>query len=439
MSFRYNVNDRVPAKEMVTSGLMWTICSAAFVIIFANVVAGLYNATPAEAVWYAQKLLVITGIAVILQVIFGHRLPAIYGPSAILLTAAVAATDFAPAAFSTALVLCGAVGIVIARTSLLKRIAKLFTPRAIGTVLTLIPLTLVPTFATLITNPDQPGSMAGKLIFAFVLLILIFACNHRLKGFWRATLMLWVLIFGTVAALICFPGTALSFGTQETVPLTEGLLLSPIAAPGVILSVFICYIALIVNDIGSIRGVGEVAKSPASETEGQLRRGITITGLMNMLSGGAGVIGGVNYSISSGMILDTRNASRYPLLAAGAAMIICAALPPVISLIITIPTVITGCLLIFIMTSQLSAALGVLIEHEGTGVFSFNNGVVIGFSILIAATFSFLPDTAVAAIPAVIRPVLANGFVAGTVAVMLLEHVVFREKNASSNACDTQQ
>ena len=133
MSFRYNVNDRVPAKEMVTSGLMWTICSAAFVIIFANVVAGLYNATPAEAVWYAQKLLVITGIAVILQVIFGHRLPAIYGPSAILLTAAVAATDFAPAAFSTALVLCGAVGIVIARTSLLKKIAKLFTPRVIGT------------------------------------------------------------------------------------------------------------------------------------------------------------------------------------------------------------------------------------------------------------------------------------------------------------------
>lgn len=175
MFFRYNVNDRVPAKEMATSGLMWTICSATFVIIFANVVAGLYNATPAETVWYAQKLLVITGVAVILQVIFGHRLPAVYEPSAILLTAAVTATDFAPAAFSTALVLCGAAGMVIARTGLLARVAKLFTPRVIGTVLTLIPLTLVPTFAGLIANPDQPGSMAAKLIFAFVLLILIFA------------------------------------------------------------------------------------------------------------------------------------------------------------------------------------------------------------------------------------------------------------------------
>lgn len=426
MFFRYNVNDRVPAKEMATSGLMWTICSAAFVIIFANVVAGLYNATPAEAVWYAQKLLVITGVAVILQVIFGHRLPAVYGPSAILLTAAVAATDFAPAAFSTALVLCGAAGMVIARTGLLARVAKLFTPRVIGTVLTLIPLTLVPTFAGLIANPDQPGSMAAKLIFAFVLLILIFALNHRLKGFWRATLMLWVLVFGTIAALLCFPGTTVSFGAGGSVPLTEGLLLTPIAAPGVILSVFICYIALIVNDIGSIRGVGEVAKVPAAKTAEQIRRGITVTGIMNMLSGGAGVLGGVNYSISSGMILDTKNASRYPLLAAGVAMIVCAAAPQVISLILTIPTVITGCLLIFIMTSQLSAALGVLIEHEGSGMFSFNNGVVIGFSILIAATFSFLPEAAVAAIPAVIRPVLANGFVAGTVAVMLLEHVVFR-------------
>ncbi|MDU9375899.1 putative purine permease YwdJ [Methanocorpusculaceae archaeon Sp1] len=428
MSFRYNVNDKVPAKEMATSGLMWTICSAAFVIIFANVVAGLYQADPSETVWYAQKLLVITGAAVILQVMFGHKLPVVFGPSAILLTAAVASTDFAPAAFSTALVLCGVLGIVIAQTGLLGLLAKLFTPRVIGTVLTLIPLTLVPTFVSLIANPSQPGSQAGKVIFAFVLLIVIFAANHRLRGFWRATLMLWMLIFGTVAALVCFPGTMLSFGAEGAVPLTEGLLFSPLVAPGVIISVFICYVALIVNDVGSIRGVAAVAKSPASEIKGQLRRGITITGIANILSGGAGVIGGVNYSISTGMIQDTKNASRYPLLIAGVVMIICATIPQVIALISSIPTVVTGCLLIFIMTSQLSAALGILIDHAESAPFTFDNGVVIGFAVIIAATFSFLPEAAVAAIPAVIRPVLANGFVAGTIAVMVLEHVVFREK-----------
>ena len=162
MSFRYNVNDRVPAKEMVTSGLMWTICSAAFVIIFANVVAGLYNATPAEAVWYAQKLLVITGIAVILQVIFGHRLPAIYGPSAILLTAAVAATDFAPAAFSTALVLCGAVGIVIAPYQSPKENCKTLHPTRNRNCTYLNPLNARPHLCNPYRQPGSAGKHGGK-------------------------------------------------------------------------------------------------------------------------------------------------------------------------------------------------------------------------------------------------------------------------------------
>lgn len=309
----------------------------------------------------------ITGAAVILQVLFGHRLPVIFGPSAILLTAAVAATDFAPAAFSTALVLCGAAGVVIAQTGLLAKLAMLFTPRVVRTVLMLIPLTLVPTFVSLIANPSQPGSAAGKLVFAFVVLIFLFAANHRLRGFWRATLMVWGLIVGTVAVLICFPGTVLSLGTGGSVPLTAGLLTSPVAAPGVLVSVFICYIALIVKDIGGIRGVATVAKSPAAESEGQLRHGVTITGIMNMISGGAGVIDGVNYSIPTGMIQDTKNASRYPLLVAG-----------------------------------------VVIDRVGTDPFTFDNGVVIGFSVLIAATFSFLPDVAVQSIPAVIRPVVAE-------------------------------
>ena len=80
----------------------------------------------------------------------------------------------------------------------------------IGTVLTLISLTLVQTFAGLLANSAQSGSVAAKLIIAFVLLIVIFALNHLLLGFWRANLMLWVLVLCTIAALICFLGTVIS-------------------------------------------------------------------------------------------------------------------------------------------------------------------------------------------------------------------------------------
>jgi xanthine/uracil permease len=129
------------------------------------------------------------------------------------------------------------------------------------------------------------------------------------------------------------------------------------------------------------------------------------------------------------MILDTKNASRYPLLAGGTALILVAFVPELVALIGSVPAIITGCLLIFIMTGQFSAALGILMENTKEEIFTFENGIVIGFSVIIAATFSFLPETAVTMIPAIVRPVLANGFVAGTLAVMILEHLVFRKRS----------
>ncbi|MDV0443085.1 uracil-xanthine permease family protein [Methanorbis rubei] len=430
MLFRYQIDDRVPLKELITSGIMWSICSSIFVIIVASVVGNLYGFTLADTIWYTQKMLIISGVAVILQVLFGHKLPVVFGPSVIFLTAVAASADFSVDVLATSIILCSVAGIIIARTRVLEFVARLFTVRVIATVLMLLSITLVPTFVRLLVNMDQPGGTAAKLVFAFVLLVCIIALNHRLKGFWRATLMLWMLVVGTVAALFCFPGTTIPFvDVSEQTQAFSGLFITPGFAPGVFLSVFICYLAVMVNDIGSIKSVVEVTGADQAQTEPRLRRALSITGMMNIISGAFGLIGGVNYSISSGMVLDTKNASRYPLIAGGVLMIVCACIPTLILLIDSIPTVVTGCLLIFIMTSQLAAAFGVLAGRDDAPPMTFNGGVIIGFSLLIAATVAFLPAELVDTIPAVLRPVVANGFVAGTVAVMILEHVIFRKSD----------
>ncbi len=413
---------------------MWSICSSVFVIIIASVVGNLYGFTLADTIWYTQKMLIISGIAVILQVVFGHKLPVVFGPSVIFLTAVTASIDFSVDVFATSIILCSIAGIIIARTKALEFVARLFTVRVIATVLMLLSITLVPTFVHLLVNMDQPGGVALKLIFAFVLLICIITLNHRLKGFWRATLMLWMLVLGTIAAFFCFPETTLptlDVPSEHSQNFSD-LFITPGFAPSVFLSVFICYLAVMVNDIGSVRSVIEVTKAEPSQTDSRLRRALSITGIMNIISGAVGVIGGVNYSISSGMVLDTKNASRYPLIAGGILMILCACVPTLIILMNSIPTVVTGCLLIFIMTSQLAAAFGVLAGRDDAPPMTFNGGVIIGFSLLIAATVAFLPEAAVDTIPAVLRPLVANGFVAGTVAVMILEHVIFREKRVNN-------
>lgn len=56
----------------------------------------------------------------------------------------------------------------------------------------------------------------------------------------------------------------------------------------------------------------------------------------------------------------------------------------------------------------------------------FDGGIVVGFSLMVALLLSFAPDEALNSIPALIRPIVGNGFVMGVITVLILEHLIFR-------------
>ena len=56
----------------------------------------------------------------------------------------------------------------------------------------------------------------------------------------------------------------------------------------------------------------------------------------------------------------------------------------------------------------------------------FDGGLVVGFSLMVALLLSFAPDEALNSIPALIRPIVGNGFVMGVITVLILEHLIFR-------------
>lgn len=106
-------------------------------------------------------------------------------------------------------------------------------------------------------------------------------------------------------------------------------------------------------------------------------------------------------------------------------MVACAFLPSMISLFEGIPQLVMGGIMTYLMGSQLAAALqsisfDKLIEN-------FNDGMVIGLPLMIALFISFLPNEAKESIPALIRPILGNGFVMGVLFVLILEHIVNRK------------
>ncbi len=187
-------------------------------------------------------------------------------------------------------------------------------------------------------------------------------------------------------------------------------------------SFFFCFIALIVNELGSIQAVGRMIG--ADHMERRTTRGVGITGLANVVSGALGIVGPVDYSMSPGIIAAKGCASRFPLIPAGIGLVVCAFFPGFIECLNAIPGVVMGAVLLYLMASQLSAGMQMMIREKA--VDGFDGGLVVGFSLMVALLLSFAPDEALNSIPALIRPIVGNGFVMGVITVLILEHLIFR-------------
>lgn len=122
---------------------------------------------------------------------------------------------------------------------------------------------------------------------------------------------------------------------------------------GVILSFIFCFIALIVNELGSIQAVGKLIG--ADKMEKRTTQGVGVVGITNILSGLVGIVGPIDYSMSPGIISATGCASRYTLIPAGIGLVISAFFPELIIVMGHIPHVVMGAVLLYLMAAQLSA------------------------------------------------------------------------------------
>jgi xanthine/uracil permease len=207
-------------------------------------------------------------------------------------------------------------------------------------------------------------------------------------------------------------------------PFWNDLSFKLVVEPGVFVSFLLCFLALSINDLGSIQSLSTFLQ--ADQAERRIRKGMGLTGLGNILSGWMGVIGPVNFSMSPGVIAATLCASRYPLLPAGLGLIIIAFSPWFMNYMGHIPQLIIACILIYLMSIQIAASLNMLKEQEALP--SFSSGIVIGFPLILATLIAFMPSEVLSTLPPILRPLIGNGFVMGVIMVMLLEHLLLREK-----------
>lgn len=308
-------------------------------------------------------------------------------------------------------------------TGFFGHVQRLFTPRVVATVLLLIAFTLTPAILRLLTTANLGSSPLQNLIFASVLSILLLAGNRYLKGIWRSTLIIWSMIGGTVLYLLLFPVAIEPFHGRLPIisSFFSGLTTDFSFDAGVFLSFVFCFLGLSINDLGSIESIAELLKPQGIDN--RVNRGVTLTGLANVFSGVLGVVGPVNFSMSPGIVLSTGCASRFALIPTAVILSALAFFPSLMRIIGSVPSVVIGTILLYILCFQVAAGLAVVFEAE---LFSLETGLVVGLPLLLANMVAFLPEGIVSTFPLVLRPVLGNGFVVGVALVFVLEHVIFR-------------
>ncbi len=422
---KYGLDEKPPLLKTLIFGIQWLAITIATVVIIGKVVAGLHFQNFGRQLLYMQKLFFIMGLTLFLQILWGHRMPLITGPATVLLVGIIAGANRDIDAIYTAIAAGGVLQVLLSVTGLFSRIAIYFTSRVVATILMLIALTITPTILKLIVHAKTVEMSLFNLGFALCLFIAMIAADKLLPGIWKSTMIVWAIIAGSISHLLIVPPDVwLKSGELGFVsPFFSEFTVSPVWDPGLLISFLVCFIALSINDLGSIQSIGRMINPPGMER--RVTAGITVSGLSNIFAGFCGVIGSVNFSMSAGIIADNGNASRFTMLPTSIGLLMLAFLSGVVAFFWNVPSAVIGVILLYIMCTQLAAGMMVAFGQDG---FSFQDGLIIGIPLMMSILVSYLPLEIKSAFPPLLVPVIGNGFVMGVLAVLALENIVYRKK-----------
>lgn len=418
MKLRYNVDDKLPAGQLALYSVQWFVLCIAVVATSVFVAQG----TPEDKLFYAQKLFAVMGIAGLVQVVWGHRLPLVVGPAAVLLVGVLSSLGAGAdsSAIYSSVAMGGVLVTLLSIGGLMRYVQRLFTPRIIVVILMLIAFTLTPTIANaLVFSGGSEDERMFGLIFAVVGVVAMVVLNRTLRGVAKSLVIPIALVAGSVAYFILFD-TPEHTGSAASL---EGMFIEEFTFDwGLVAAFVICYIALIINDIGSMESLG--AMLGIKDMDRRTKRGIRLTGIMNIVAGGMGVLGPVNYSMSPGVIASTGCASRYALIPATVILALCGLSPDVIWVLTAIPAPVIGVILLFLMGTQLAASFEMLQSTQSARTFS--DGLTMGLPLMVAMLFQLMPKGIA---PAVVEPLLGNGFAMGVITVIVMEHILNRSNS----------
>jgi uracil permease len=425
--FIYELDENPPLFKGLLYGFQWVMITIPNVMIFTALCSGALGLGPEAQISFSQRLLIVIGIMNILQSLKGHRYPVLEAPSSAVLLSFIVLAPQGLSVIEGGLIFGSLLLVLLGAFKWFKRLSPLFTPNVIGVILMLVALTLLPFITPLIIGTGKVHPDGDLSVFVCSLLIMLFVSilSHWVGGFFQTVSMLAGILFG----LILYLGQGkISFAVVGESPWFS--LPSPfigvwptLSIPAILTMIF-TYVAVMINTVGSIQGISEIVGKEGLED--RINRGICMTGVGGLLAAFFGAAGLVSVSMSTGVVLVSRVASRYVLTMSGALMVLCAFIPKLWALLTVIPPSVIAAVLFVALASQLVAGMSVIMsnkrEIERREYFS------IGLPLLLGGAVSILPKPFFQFIPEAISSLVSNGLVVGLCFSIFSEHLLFRAR-----------
>ncbi len=422
---RYQPNEKPPLGLSIGLGTQLAILCIAGIVLTPAIVVRAAGGPESYVIWAVFGAVLVSGITSIVQAVRIGRIGAGYvlamGTSGAFIAVSVAAiAKGGPAMLATLVIISSFFQFILAKY--LASYRKILTPSVAGTVIMLIPVTVMPIVFGMLDNiPPEAQSLSAPVTAAVTVAVI---CAIALKS--KSMLRLWAPVIGIVAGSV----VAAFYGIYDMESIRQANWLglpSLVNWPGIDLSFNAVFWGLLpafvfVTLVGAIETVGDgIAiqrvswRVPRAINFREVQGAVSADGLGNLLSGLVGTIPNTTYSSSVAVTALTGVGARSVGVALGTVFVLLAFFPKLLAVILAIPGPVVAAYIAVLLGVLFVVGMRIVIQ-DGT---DYRKSLIVGISFWVGVGFQnglIFPDL----IKGIAGGIFDNGMTAGGLTAILL-------------------
>jgi xanthine/uracil permease len=413
--------------KLALSSIQWAFFILAGSIVAPLAIGAAFHLSQSEMAGLLQRTFFIIGLSSLLQGLFGHRLPIFEGPAGLWWGVFLIFADLAAAlkqgtfeilqTMEMALLISGALFLLMSALRLVSGIRKIFSPLVVGTYMFLLVAQLSGSFVKGILGigygrQQVNFTIALPAIATLIVSILLAKSKYKML---RSYSVLFGIAFGWVlfamVGLTHSPLPASSVWISMPKPFAWG---KPVFDSGIVLTSIMTALLLLTNLIASVDVVEKVVQpeQPANYTRSSI-----VMGINQALAGLFSTVGFVPISYTAGFILTTKMKERMPFIV-GSILILAMSFFPLITLFFSSLPIPVGYATVFL---SFSTMIGIGLKEYQSVIHEERKTFIIGLSLMAGMGSMFIPPLALAHVPRFLVTLMNNGLVLGVILCILLE------------------